>query len=53
LISVYTSYDGKQLTGAVRVSLSLGKNALIGFSVASGMRNSTTVVFDHTAVKKE
>jgi len=53
LISGYTSYDGKQWTGAGSVSLSLGKNALIGFSVASGMRNSTTVVFDHTAVKKE
>lgn len=48
----FTSYDGKKWTEAGEISLSLSKNALIGFSASSGMPNSTTIFFDNVAVSK-
>jgi hypothetical protein len=48
----FTSYDGKMWTEAGTTSVSLPKNALIGFSAASGMPNSTTVFFDNVTILK-
>lgn len=50
--SGYSSYDGKTWTEAGNVFVPLSKNALIGFSVSSGMPNSTTVFFDNVTVSK-
>jgi hypothetical protein len=48
----YTSYDGKTWIEAGRVSVPLSKKALVGFSVSSGMPNSTTVFFDNVIISK-
>lgn len=47
-----TSYDGKIWTEAGSVSIPLAANALFGFSVASGIPNTTTVFFDHVTIHK-
>jgi hypothetical protein len=46
-----TSYDGKTWTTIGTTTLQLKKNLLVGLCVASGMPNSTTVVFDRVVVK--
>jgi hypothetical protein len=50
VFSGFTSYDGKTWTNAGDVSVPLAKDILIGFIVASGMKNSTTVFFDHVSI---
>src|SRR5205823_1755343 len=47
VFSGYTSYDGKTWMEAGNVSVPLNQNTFIGFSVASGMPNSTTIFFDN------
>jgi hypothetical protein len=46
-----TSYDGKTWTLVGTTTLQLKKNILVGLSIASGMPNSTTIVFDKVLVK--
>jgi hypothetical protein len=53
LFSGYTSYDGKIWSEAGNISIPLKQNAFIGFSVASGMPNSTTIFFDNVIVSKK
>lgn len=48
----YSSYDGKTWTEAGSVSVPIAAKALVGFSVASGMPNATTVFFDNVSVRK-
>jgi guanyl-specific ribonuclease Sa len=47
-----TSYDGKMWIPSGTTTVQLKKNALVGLSVASGMPNSTTIVFDNVSMKK-
>lgn len=50
--SGYGSYDGKTWTETGSVSVPIAVKALIGFSVASGMPNATTVFFDNVSLHK-
>lgn len=47
----FSSYDGKEWTSLGSVSMALNKNISGGLSVASGMKNSTTVMFDNVSLK--
>ena len=50
--SGFSSYDGKEWTMIGTTTVTMKKNSLTGLSAASGIPNTTTVVFDHVSVQE-
>jgi hypothetical protein len=50
LFTGFISYDGATWTPAGSVELSLNSTVLAGLSVASGMKNSTAILFDNVSI---
>jgi len=50
--NAFLSYNGTEWSPAGSANINLNKQVLVGIPVASGMKNRTTIVFDHVLIDR-
>jgi hypothetical protein len=48
--NAFISYNGVEWSPAGSLNINLGKQVMVGIPVASGMKNTTTILFDHVFI---